>query len=264
MVFLDFVQIRALKSESSIQIIRATSGTNNPLTMKLTSSDFKDNRVRTAFKLAVDREAMVKQVLLGEGKVGNDVFGYNFASYNNHLPQRKYDPEKARALLKKAGRDGITVALYTSQAIAGMLESATVFRQQAKAAGIKVNLQKLAADSYFSNNKYLKVPFYQSFWEESFEQVTRDGLLSNAPYNETGWRRPQFDNAFHVAEGIADEQKRNQRYRDLAVPLWREGGYIIWGFQNKVDAASAKIKGIVPNPFRNLGHLQVKDWWISG
>ena len=45
-----------------------------------------------------------------------------------------------KSLLKAAGREGLTITLWSSAAAPGMLNSATVFAQQAKAAGVTVNV----------------------------------------------------------------------------------------------------------------------------
>jgi len=198
--------------------------------------------------------------------VGNDLFGKGYPSYNDHLPQREYDPQRAKSLLKKAGYDTFPFALPTSNALPGMLESATAFKEQAKAAGIQVTLEKLDAGSYFSNNKYLKVASYQTNWGQSFESQVQDGMLRTSPYNETHWYDAKWAAAFRRAQEIPDAAKRNAAYKALQVPLWKTNGYVVFAFYNTVDAASSKVRGIVPNissGFSNLGAFDFKDHWFA-
>jgi peptide/nickel transport system substrate-binding protein len=264
--FMPFVQAKAQQSNSAIKIVQAAQPQTNPIYVQMDRKPFTDNRVRLALKYAVDRNAMVKQVELGFGTVGNDLFGKGYPSYNNELPQRTYDPEKAKALLKQAGYDRFPFTLPTSNALPGMLESATAFKQQAKAANIDVTLQKLDAGSYFSNNKYLKVSSYQTNWGQSFESQAQDGMLRTSPYNETHWYSTSWANAFRKAQQITDTAKRNAAYKALQVPIWKTGGYVVFAFYNSVDAASSKVHGIVPNissGFSNLGAFDFKDHWFS-
>ena len=61
-----------------------------------------DNVDVLALKLAMDREAILKTVLRGYGNVGND---HPISPANqfhaSELPQRAYDPDKAKFHLKK-------------------------------------------------------------------------------------------------------------------------------------------------------------------
>ena len=200
--FMPFVQAKAQAGNSAIQIVQAAQPQTNPIYVQMDRKPFTDNRIRLALKYAVDREAMVRQVELGFGAVGNDLFGKGYPSYNNELPQRKYDPEKAKSLLKQAGYDRFPFTLPTSNALPGMLESATAFKEQAKAANIDVTLEKLDAGSYFSNNKYLKVSSYQTNWGQSFESQAQDGMLRSSPYNETHWYNSRWAASFRMPASL--------------------------------------------------------------
>lgn len=264
--FMPFVQAKAQASNSAIQVIQAGQPQTNPIYVQMDRKPFTDNRVRLALKYAVDRKAMVRQVELGFGAVGNDLFGKGYPSYNNELPQREYDPERAKSLLRQAGYDRFPFTLPTSNALPGMLESATVFKEQAKAANIDVTLEKLDAGSYFSNNKYLKVSSYQTNWGQSFESQAQDGMLRSSPYNESHWYSAQWAARFRKAQEITDSGKRNAAYKALQVPIWKTGGYVVFAFYNTVDAASSKVRGIVPNissGFSNLGGFDFKDHWFA-
>ena len=55
----------------------------------------------------------------------------------------------------------MSVALSTSTVVQGMLESATLFAQQAKDAGVNITLDQKPPDSYWSD-AYLKTSFFQT------------------------------------------------------------------------------------------------------
>ena len=127
-------------------------------------------------------------------------------------------------------------------------------------------LQKIDAGTYFTNNLYLKVPFYETTNVDSFEATTADLLLPNSPYNETHWYDKQWAAEFFKAQAIVDPDRRNAAYKALQEPLWDRGGYMVWGFFETLDATSPKVHGIVPNKsvgFENLGGLYFKYHWLS-
>ncbi len=265
---LDFNQAKQFQSNSAIQLVETDSPSAPAMTMRMDSDPFTNVKVRQAFRLAVDREALVEVALLGFGSVGNDLIGKGYPSYNDELPQREHDPEMAQSLLREAGQEGANVTLYTSRGvIPGLFESATAFAEQAKEAGINVKLEQLQPDSYFNpTDRYLspRAPFYQTFWPISFEQHATDALLKDAAFRgETEWTKPGWDAEFRRAQGIADENDRNEVYRELQSDLYDEGGYIVWGFSNLVDGAAAKVKGIKPNPAFPLGYFEYRTWWLD-
>lgn len=77
---------------------------------------FDDERVVEAFRLALDQEAFVDRVLLGEGEVTHQIVPPTHLAFNPDLETAfEHDPERAKALLDEAGYgDGLEVTLSTS------------------------------------------------------------------------------------------------------------------------------------------------------
>src|SRR6478672_6493155 len=173
-----------------------------------------DNRVREAFKLAVDREQLVQNILFGYGSVGNDLPGKGYADYNTSLPQRTYDPEKAKALLKQAGHDGISV---TGLTYPDRAPEFAAYQQQAKAAGINITLKTVPLAQYYAKPYWPDPPtgFAQTRWPGTFAYFAQNTLLSNAPYPETGWKDAAWDAGFNKAIGTLDEASRNTQMMAL-------------------------------------------------
>jgi peptide/nickel transport system substrate-binding protein len=260
---LEFAQAKARENSGEIQIIRAPGSNMVPITMDATRKPFDDPRVRQAMRLIADREKLLETAFFGFGQLGNDVYGKGLPFYNDTLPQRTADPEQALALLKAAGAADETFVLTTSQAAPGMLESATLFAEQARAIGVKVELDKTPADTFYTN-KYMQVPFCQTQWgTQSIESQIAQGLLTNSPYNETGWKSTSFDERFAKARGTLDEASRQEQYFALQQELYDDGGYLIWGFNDWVDAASPQLQGIQASPIFALGWYNFKEFWLG-
>ncbi len=68
-----------------------------------------DIRVRRAFNLAVDREALRDGLFTPDFKIATQLFGPNINGYNPDIPAWKYDPEEARRLIAEAKADGVPV-----------------------------------------------------------------------------------------------------------------------------------------------------------
>ena len=73
---LDFAQAKAQKSAKKIQVIDAPSPAYQVFIMRTDRPPFNDVNVRQAFRLIVDRQALINVALGGFGTPGNDLFGY--------------------------------------------------------------------------------------------------------------------------------------------------------------------------------------------
>ncbi|HLJ04257.1 MAG TPA: ABC transporter substrate-binding protein [Solirubrobacteraceae bacterium] len=239
-------QIAQVQGNSSLKVLISPTGEWQPFTMRVDAPPFNDVRVRQAFRLIVNRQQMVEQVLSGQGRVANDMYSPYDPAYYSSLPQRQQDLEQAKSLLKQAGHAGLTVELVTADVFQGVVAAAQVFAQQATGAGVTVNLRKVDTGTFYGPN-YLKWPFAQDFWatREYLPQVSQ-GSLPTSPFNETHWADPTFIKLIAQARATVDETQRNQILQEAEKLEYDNGGYIIPYFSNQIDAYSAKVGGFTP------------------
>jgi peptide/nickel transport system substrate-binding protein len=210
---------------------------------------FDDPRVRQAMKYVVDRERMIQLVLAGHGNVGDDNPVAPWIKYALKVEPRKRDVEKAKALLAEAGHaNGLDIELYTSDTTPGFIEMATLYQAMAAEAGIRVKLTKAPANDYWSN-VWLKQPFVCSSWSgRGADDALSVAYLSNAEWNETHWRRPEFDQAIAEARQTLDEAKRTELYQKAQQLLRDDGGAIISMFPDAMGATRANVSGWTLHP----------------
>ncbi len=232
---------------SGKKVLESVTGAWHPFTMRVDKPPFDDVRVRQAFRLIINRPQMIQQVLGGHGTVGNDLYAPLDQCYNKSLPQRTQDIAKAKALLAAAGKSNLTVDLVTSAGISGTaVQEAQVFAQQAKEAGVTVNLKILDSNTYWGG--YLTYAFSQSFWyTRDFLPQTQAGSLPTSPYNETGWADPTFINLVKQARAAGSIAQRCKLIKQAQKIEYDNGGLIIWGFLNQTDAYNAKVQGLKPD-----------------
>jgi peptide/nickel transport system substrate-binding protein len=242
---LPAAQLQNVKSNPNLRVLSSKTGAWQPFTMRVDQAPFDDVRVRQAFRLIVDREQMVQQVLSGQGRIANDLYAPYDPAYADDLPQRQQDLEQAKSLLKQAGREGLSVELVTAPVFQGIVEAAQVFAQQAKGAGVNVKVRKVDSGTFYGDN-YLKWTFAQDFWASRvyLSQVAQ-GDLPESPFNETHWKDPKFIDLIQQARAEVDEGKRADILHDAQTMQYEQGGYIIPYFSNIIDAHSAKLGGFV-------------------
>jgi peptide/nickel transport system substrate-binding protein len=178
---------------------------------------------------------------------------------------RKQDIEQAKSLLKSAGKSNLNVTLQTSNIVPGFTAAATLLAQQAAQAGVKVQIKTEPANAYFDTSLlYTKMNFAQSYWTTgSLAAFYSQALETSAVWNETHFKQASFDAAIRKATGATTVEQATALWLKVQKIQYDRGGYIGWANQNIVDAASNKIKGMVPSAFFNLGGWDYRDVWFG-
>jgi peptide/nickel transport system substrate-binding protein len=242
-------QVKVLQAQNLGVLVSKTGGWI-PICMAIDLPPFDDVRVRQAMRLIVDRQGMLEQVNSGYGFIGNDLYAPFDPGYNHSLPQRQQDIAQAKSLLKAAGQANLSVDLHTTPGAAGMVETATVFANQASAAGVKINVIN---DPNFYGTQYLKLPFSVDFWgTRAYLNQVQQGSLPTSPYNETHWppksgTGSNFESLYNQALAETNPATRTQIMHEMQQAEYEVGGYIIPFFGGLLDGYSTKVKGLKPS-----------------
>lgn len=257
-------QIRIVQANPKLRVLESHTAGFIPFTMRVDTPPFDDVRVRQAFRLIVNRKQMVSQALAGHGDVGNDMYSRYDPCFPNGVPQREQDIEKAKQLLKEAGYESLEVELVTSPVGAGFVESAQVFAQQAKAAGVKVHVNRVDPGVFYGD-QYLKWPFAQDFYyTHGYISQIQQSSLPDAPFNETHWNDPEWLQLVEEAMQTSEPEKRCSLIQKAQKIEHDRGGFIVWGFPNAIDAYHQRVNGLQTDKSGiGLASFRLRQLWLS-
>jgi peptide/nickel transport system substrate-binding protein len=255
--------VSQVQSGGALKSIVSLPGQFTPFTMRVDQPPFNDVRVRQAFRLIVDRPALIEQSLSGYGAVGNDVFSQNDPVYDRALT-RHQDIPQAKSLLRQAGQSDLSVELVTAPIAPGVVEAAEVFAQQASAAGVNVRLSKLTSTDFFGPN-YLKWTFAQDYWGYNpyLSQVSQE-TLPNSEYNETHFDNPTYASLYQQANATLDAAQRAEICHEMELIDFDQGGLIIPSYNKQVDIVASNVQGIEPSGTGiPVGNASWESIWLS-
>ncbi|HZF36726.1 MAG TPA: ABC transporter substrate-binding protein [Candidatus Angelobacter sp.] len=263
----DLKTLNLLKKNPKVEITEVTGYGHYVFPMQVTIAPFDNVDVRTALKWAINREDIAKKVFLGHATPGNDnpiAPTVKFAT--NPEPVYKYDPEKAKFHLKKAGMSNLKVDLSVADAaFTGAVDAATLYKEHAKAAGIDLNIVREPDDGYW-DNVWLKKAWCGGYWSG---RPTCDWMLTTvyakgAAWNETQWANPRFNDLLVTARGETDDKKRKGMYAEMQQLIHDDGGVIVLVFNNYVEAASKKLAHNKIAPNWECDGLKIAErWWFA-
>ena len=263
----DRKTLHLLEKSPGIQVVKTTGTKHFTIPMHSDFKPYNNNDVRLALKYAIDREHLQKAVLRGYGVIGND---HPISPANRYfaseLPQREYDPDKAKYHLKKSGVTDYTFNLHAADAaFAGAVDVAILYKEHAAKAGIKIKVVREPNDGYWSD-VWMKKEWCFSYW---WGRPTEDWMFAttysaDSNWNEGFWKHDRFNELLKAARAELDEKKRREMYVEMQRIVRDEGASVIPLFPSDIMAATTKLK--YENVASNIemdGCKLSERWWFE-
>ena len=257
---LDPKAIPRVERSKGVGVVNTKAGQYTNLAMMTDRKPTDSNELRLAIKHLQNRERVLKLIYKGNGMLGNDQpISPVDPMYCDEIPIRPFDPDKARHHLKKAGMDGGTIKIHTSQvAGTGAVEQALMLQREAGKIGLNVKVQRDPGDGYWSAT-WGKRPFFMSGWNmrPTANIMLTLAFTSDAAWNEARWKNARFDELLGLGRASLDPVQRKNIYCEAQSLVHDTGGVAIPCFIDYLDAMSDKVKGFIPMP---LGPLGASQW----
>jgi peptide/nickel transport system substrate-binding protein len=254
--------IETVKRLPFVNIHEATTAQTAVMRFRVTEKPFDDVRVRKAIAACMDHKEILDKAFKGLGQIAENHHVCPIHPDYAALPPLKRDIEKAKKLLAEAGHGGgLTVEIANGDTEGSwMTDACAIFKSQAEAAGITININKMPANQYWE--VWDKAPWGYTAWTHRPLGTMVLGLAyrKGVPWNEAAYDNPKFDAALDDAEGTLDV---NERKKKMAVceKLIQDDAIIPQPFWRSVfKATNKKVKGFKTHP--TLYH-QFQDVWLD-
>ncbi len=253
----------AVKDDPNITVLPATTAGTRVLRMRTDMKPWNDNRVRLALKLCQHREKILALAHFNQGMQAHDT---HIAPLHPEYCEKalpKYDPERAKQLLKEAGYpNGLDVNLAVGTGWADVVRYAEILKQDAAPAGFRINLNTMPNDQYWG--KWTEVDLGITPW---YHRPLGTMVLNLAytkaavgAWNETRWVDTEFEKLLKQANGTLDVDDRRKIFCKIEDILMERGpiGNAYW--QNKWYTLRKKVKGVEASPYL---YMNFNDVWLD-
>jgi peptide/nickel transport system substrate-binding protein len=267
---LDFIErvapsdIPGIKSDNRFKVAKIVEIGYQGITINVGKSDLaqknplgKDARVREAFELSLDRDAIVKVAMEGEAVPGNQWVAPTNRYYGKSAPMAKRNVERAKQLLKEAGVPSPSFTLMTPTT-SDAQRIAQVVQAMAKDAGFDVKIQ--ATEFAASLNLADKGQFeaYVVAWSG---RADPDGnlhtmLSCKGPTNYAGYCKDDVEKLIDESRTSLDPVRRAAAYDKIAQQIAKDRPIIYLYHRNWLWAHTAKLTGLRAVPD---GMVRVQD-----
>jgi peptide/nickel transport system substrate-binding protein len=235
--------------------------------MDVRAAPFDDVNVREALKFATPRQQIIDKVL-GYAIPANDhPIPPTDPFHHSELPQRPFDPDRARFHLREAGIDLPRLSLSAADvAFTGAVDAAVLLSDMAGLAGAEIEVLPEPHDGYWTN-VWMQKPFTQAFW---FVRPTPGMHFSvafacEASWNDSHWCDPRFGELLAASRVETEFERRRQILWDLQELVHGRSGVIIPAFVSDLEVHADRLGGIRPDGYGRLAGFRLAERaWIRG
>lgn len=217
-----------LKQQVGVRVLEVPGTNFSYLGFNLQDPRLEDNRVRLAVTLAIDRDAIVRQALIGGSRPATAILPPEHWAGNAALAPYSYDPVRARALLREAGIALPLKLVYKTSTDAQRVRLATIMQAQMRPAGIDLEIRSLDWGTFFDDVKHGKFQLYGLTWvgiktPEIYRLAFHSASMPPLGANRGRLQDAGLDRLIENGDWPGVTQRVNQLLP--YVPLWYEGQF---------------------------------------
>ncbi|HBB86873.1 MAG TPA: hypothetical protein DC047_04600 [Blastocatellia bacterium] len=247
--------IKQLGDDRNLQVLQFTGSNVTVLTFNCSQPPLNDVRVRQAIAYAVDRESLIRDLLLGQAKLAHSILPEESWAYS---PGQKYsfDPSMAKKLLDEAGlkdpdgdgpqfRFAKPLVYKVSGSSAAAKNYAGVIQNYLKNVGVPVSIETAELNTLFDELRRGNFQIFYGQWVGGnqdpifFKDLFATSEIpteARASRNRSRYSNKEVDTLLDEAVNTFDREKAKRLYarvqeivsREVPVlPLWYQANIVI-------------------------------------
>jgi len=217
-------EVPSLEKDPNIKLVKQEGLNVGYLALdQVKFAPFRDVRVRRAINYAINKEAIVKAIYAGFGRPAYSPIPPTMWSYNPNITKYKYNPEKAKQLLKEAGYEHLSFELWAMPVARPYMPNARKVAEAMQAdlakVGVKTKIVSYDWGTYLDKGRHFEDDSCLLGWTgdngdpDNFLDVLLTSHAAKIPAsNRAGWKNKEFDALVAKAKTITDRKERAKLY----------------------------------------------------
>lgn len=268
-------QIDQFPAWSTVSTLKATAGVDmdlfnstetNYLAFNEDVKPFQDVHVREAISLAINREAIIKAVLFGNGQPANSLFPPQVPYYDPNTPGYQYNLTAAKQQMAESSvPHGFTTTILIPAGNSDYATIATILQAELKPLNITVNVETLdpnTANADFQSEKY---DMSLTLWTMDIpdpDELATFGLNPKSGANSffTNFDDPAIVQDVKEAEQITTPSVRQSLYDTIQTDAAKEAFMAFLYYSPYPYVTTSNVHGFYVTP---LGNYHMQNVWLS-
>jgi peptide/nickel transport system substrate-binding protein len=253
---MPYESVDTIKNNPNLRIDSVSTPTWDGVILNNARPPFNDVRVRQALALTVDKAAIVELALFGQGDPTFSPIPPSHPYFNKSLKFNPPDVAKAKQLLAAAGYpNGFDVTMQVPQEREQRVRVGVSVRDMARAAGIRINIERVPFASYTAN----VAGKAQMFVDGYFARPTIDSAVypfyhSSGSWNDQLWhyKDARVDQLLDDARKTNDEAARKAIFEKFQAIVEETVPGIVAYSAAHVNGVAKKVEGFRSTPMQWL------------
>ncbi len=267
--------IKLLGGDPNLQVLQFTGSNVNLLTFNTSQPPLNDVRVRQAIAYGVDREALIRDLLLGQGKIAHSIIPEESWAY---VPGQIYtfDPARAKQLLDETGardpdgdgpqaRYSKPVVFKVSGSSVSAKNYAGVIQNYLKNIGIPVTIETAELNTLFDELRRGNFQIFYGQWVGGnqdpifFKDLFATSEIpteTRASRNRGRYSNSELDALLNEAVNTFDRDRAKQLYARIQEIVSRDVPVLPLWYQANIVIAKKNVKNIKVNASGDWGFVR--------
>ena len=258
--------VSSLKSTPNVDMDLFNSTRTDYIVFNEKRKPFQDVHVRRAISMAINRSALVKAVLFGNGTPANSFMPPQVPYYQKSTPGLQYNLAQAKAEMAKSSvPQGFSTTLLVPSGDSDDVTIATIMQSELKPLGIKVNIQQLDPNTANTDLQDLNYDMTFSYWtmdipdpDELVTFAVDPGAGSKSFF--TDYDNPQVVSDAHQAEQTLSTSARQTLYNYIQNQAASDAFMAFLYYSPYAYATTSTVHDFFVTP---LGNYHLENVWLS-
>lgn len=255
-------EVEVMKKDPKIKLMHEAGLNVGYLTLNVKKKPFDNRDVRQAINHAINKKSLVEAVYQGAGEAAVNPMPPTLWGYNKSVKDYDYSPEKAKALLAKAGLpNGFETKLWALPVQRPYnpngAQAATMIQADLAKVGIKAEIIKYEWAEYLKRGKAGESEIGMFGWNgdngdpDNF-LATLLGCASVGGTNYGQWCDKEYDDLVVKAKQTSDKAERTKLYEQAQVVAKREAAMVTMAHSVVYQPMRDNVQGFKMSPFSSM------------
>jgi len=255
--------------KNNFNIYERASNGYTYLGFNLRKAPFNNKKIREAIALAINKQELIDLLFFSHGKPCYGPFMPGTSVYPKDLKPLKYNPKKAKEILKELGytKDNpLTFTITTNSNNDIRVKTVEIIQQQLLKVGVKVKIRVMEWQAFLNTvvfpHKFDVVvlgwslgllPDAYSIWHSDSDK--------KGGFNFVGYHNKEVDKLIDKAKSQVNPSEFSVTYQKIFKLIANDHPYVFLYIPNSIAAVSKKVKGVEPSII-GIEHNFI-EWEIS-
>ncbi len=238
------------KDNENFQIITFSEGMVNNLFFRISNPEVSDVKVRQAIAYGIDKQKIIDGVYKGTefADPASSSFSASTQFFTDEVEVFDYNPEKAKELLKEAGKEDLKIRLMYTSGNTNQEKESLLIQEMLAEVGIEVELLPTERATFIDRLLDAENQDFEIATNGYVMGSNPDGYMSlfksDSSSNFSGYNNPRIDELFLAGRVEKDEAKREEIYHEIQEILAEEVAQYPTVYPKSIVIVNKEFKGM--------------------